>query len=99
MTQQNLKPHEYLGDHVRLQIDDPELNLEKAKDLAKQKARELCSDPMLLSWHNGKTGEFYPNVECGPGHKPPWIVYAEARGGNLTIDVNDGAYLFFYLKL
>ncbi|MBU4388632.1 MAG: AF1514 family protein, partial [Proteobacteria bacterium] len=75
------------------------LDFSKARDLAKGKAGERCNDPMLLSWHNGKTGEFYPRFECGSGDKPPWIVFAEARGGNLTIDINDGEYIFIYLKL
>ncbi|MCJ7616395.1 MAG: AF1514 family protein [Desulfobacterales bacterium] len=26
-------------------------------------------------------------------------MFAEARGGNLTIDINDGEYTFIYLKL
>ncbi|MCG2831296.1 MAG: AF1514 family protein [Desulfobacteraceae bacterium] len=26
-------------------------------------------------------------------------MFAEARGGNLTIDINDGEYIFIYLKL
>ena len=37
-----------------------------------------------------KTGEGYPNIECGKGDKPAWVVYAESRGGDLTIDINDG---------
>jgi hypothetical protein len=37
-------------------------------------------------------------LECGKGDKPAWIVYAESRGGNLTIDINAGQYLFIYLE-
>jgi hypothetical protein len=48
---------------------------------------------------NGKTGEFYPNVDCGAGKKPAWIVFAESRGGNLVVNINNGAYIFFFLKL
>jgi hypothetical protein len=54
---------------------------------------------MLLSWYNGKTNESYPNLECGPGDKPAWIIYAESRGGDLTIDINEGQYVFIYLSL
>jgi len=82
-----------------LQIDDPDLDFSKAKDLAKEKAREHCRDPMLLSWHSGKTGKFYPRFECGGGDTPSWRVFAEARGGNLTIDINNGEYTFIYLQL
>ncbi len=54
---------------------------------------------MLLSWYQGKTGESYLNLECCSGDKPAWIVYAESRGGDLTIDINDGQYVFIYLSI
>ena len=91
--------NEYPVENIKMQIDDPSLDFSRAKDLAKEKARKRCKDPMLLSWKNGKTGEFYPRFECGNRGKPPWIVFSEARGGNLTIDINDGEYIFIYLKL
>ena len=93
------KIKDYPGKHIELKSDKPDIDFEKAKDLAKQKAKETCSDPMLLSWYNGKNGESYPNLECGPGDKPAWIVYAESRGGDLTIDINDGQYVFIYLAI
>ncbi len=89
----------YPGDVVHLHIDDPELGLATAKDRAKEKAREICADPMLLSWKDGKRGVFYPRFECGSAEKPAWLVFAEARGGDLTIDVNDGDFVFVYLRL
>jgi hypothetical protein len=94
----SVSTEEHLGELVALNIDDPDLDLEKAKDAAKAKAREICKDPMLLSWENGKTGTFYTNFECGSSERPAWIVFAEARGGNLTIDVNDGEFVFIFLK-
>ncbi len=90
---------EYPVKYSKIQIDDPHLDFIKAKNLAKEKAKESCKDPMLLSWCNGKTNEFYPRFECGKTDKPPWIVFAEARGENLTIDINDGDYIFIYLRL
>lgn len=92
-------PTQYLGNHINVNIDNPALDFESAKDSAKQKAKSTCADPMLLSWYNGKTGESYPNIECGPGEKPAWIQYAESRGGDLTIDINDGQYVFIFLSL
>ncbi len=96
-----LKPKftDYPGQHIKIIIDNPELDFVEAKDIAKQKAQETCDDPMLLSWYQGKTGESYPNLECGPGDKPAWIVFAESRGGDLTIDINDGQYVFIYLSI
>jgi hypothetical protein len=99
MAQINSTLPEYPGDHITLQIDAPDLDISRATALAKQKARERCNDPMLLSWYCGITGEFYPRFECGYRDKAPWVVFAEARGGNLTIDINDGAYIFIFLQI
>lgn len=92
------KIKDYPGKHIELKIDNPDLEFTEAKDIAKQTAKGVCDDPMLLSWYQGKTGESYPNLECGPGDKPAWIVYAESRDGDLTIDINDGQYVFIYLS-
>ena len=93
------KIKDYPGKHIELTVDQPELDFETAKDMAKEKAKEICADPMLLSWYQGKTGQSYPDLDCGPGDKPAWIVYAESRGGDLTIDINTGQYVFIYLTL
>ena len=93
------KLKKFLGKHIKIRIDDPDLDFAAAKEVAKQKAKETGADPMLLSWLNGKTGESYPDIECGPGDKPAWIVWAESRGGDLTIDINQGQYVFIYLSL
>ena len=84
---------------VDLQIEDPDLDFEMAKDMAKQKSRELRGETMLLSWHNALTGEFYPTFDCGGSDQPAWIVYAESRGANLTLRINGGTYTFMFLKL
>jgi hypothetical protein len=86
------------GKHIKIEIDKTSLDFAETKDLVKQKAKEICADPMLLSWYQGKTGESYPNLECGSGDKPAWIVYAESRGGDLTVDINEGQYVFIYLS-
>ena len=70
------KIEDYPGQHIMLNIDNADLDFEEAKGFAKQKALETGADPMLLSWYQGKTGESYPNLECGPGDKPAWITYA-----------------------
>ena len=95
-----LKPKftDYPGKIIELKSDAADLDFAAAKDLAKQKAGELGDDPMLLSWYQGKTGDFYPTADCGPGDRPPWIVFAESRGADLTIDINEGEYIFIYLS-
>jgi len=54
---------------------------------------------MLLSWNNAETGDYYPAFECGRSGRPGWVVYADARGADLTIDINDGRYTFMFLML
>ena len=83
---------------IKLRIEDPDLNFEKACDLSRIRAREIDKDAMMLAWFNRRNGEGFPDYDCGAGDKPPWRVFADARGGNLTIDVNDGEFIFIYLK-
>lgn len=73
------------------------LGFAQAREIADQKARELGADPMLLAWYEAKSGKFSPPVECCSETKPGWIVYAESRGGTITIDINDEEYVFIYL--
>jgi hypothetical protein len=92
-------PEGYSGKRIKIHIDDPNLDFDKAKKFARQEAQEKCDDPMLLSWYCGKTGESYPNLECGPGDKPAWITYAESRGGDITVDINEGKFVFIFLAI
>ena len=83
---------------VNLQITGRDLSFEEISDLARSRAREINKDAMMLAWFNRRSGEGFPDYDCGAGDKPPWRVFAEARGANLTIDVNDGEFIFLYLK-
>ena len=81
---------------LELRIDDPDLDYIKANEISLKKAKKACADPMLLSCFEKKTGRYFPDIEgCGHG-KPSWIIYAESRGANFTVDINDGAYIFIY---
>lgn len=84
---------------VAVEVNDPDLDLSAASAIAKTNARSINSNAMMLSYHSAKTGEFWPNYECGGGGRPPWIVFAEARGYNLKIDINNGEFEFFYVRL
>lgn len=68
------------GKKIELKIDSPNLDFAEATGIAKQKAKEICADPMPLSRHPGKTGESHPNVACGPGDKRAWIVMPNQEG-------------------
>lgn len=87
-----------IGNRVPIQLDDEALDFTAVHATAKEKAREISTEAMMLSWCNNKKGEYYPNYECGARDKPAWVVAAEARGGDMTIDVNDGKYLFVFLS-
>jgi len=84
---------------VKLTIDDPDLEFNEARAQAKTKALEINRNAMQLAWYNSRTGQGFPDYDCGPGDRPPWQVFADARGGNLTIDINDGTFIFIYLTL
>ena len=89
----------YPRESVAIQVRDENLNLETASAIAKDRARAMDPNAMMLSFHSGKTGEFWPAYECGGGGRPPWIVFAEARGYNLLIDINKGEFEFYYLRI
>ena len=90
---------QYPRETVSLSIADPGLDLAGARALAKQKARTMDRNAMMLSYHSGKTGEYWPSYDCGGAGRPPWIVFAESRGYNLKIDINNGQFEFFYLRI
>ena len=98
MAQLQAASNEYTLDTVRMSVENPDLDLAAASEMAKKKARNMDSNAMMLSYHSHKTGEFWPNYDCGGGGRPPWIVFAESRGYNLKIDINNGEYEFFYLR-
>ena len=87
------------GTVIQIRADSGDLDFTSAKNLAKQKAATLCTDPMLLSWYQGRTGESYPNLECGRDDTPAWILYAVSRNGDISININDGEYIFIFLSL
>nr|WP_321403626.1 AF1514 family protein [uncultured Desulfobacter sp.] len=92
-------PQDQCEEYINMNINLPDLDFAAAKQAAKDRALESCSHPMILSWKNGKTGQTYPDYECGINKEPFWIRYAKGRGANLTIDINDGEYLFMILKI
>jgi Domain of unknown function (DUF5619) len=97
LTPEALK--KFWGNHLKVRVDDGNLDFVSAKKIAKGKARELAEDPMLLSWYSGKSGDFFPRYTCGNWHKPVWILFAESRGADLAVNINDGEYIFLYLSL
>jgi len=94
-THPGQEPHET----VKLTIEDPDLDFNTASERAKAKALEINRNAMQLAWYNGQTDQGFPDYECHPGDRPPWQVFADSRGANLTIDINQGTFLFLYLTM
>lgn len=92
-------PVRYAPEHVKLTVQEPDLDFVRAKEIATREARKRAPNAMLLSWNDRKRGAFYPKFECGSRQRPAWIVFAESRGGNLTVDINDEEYTFIYLMM
>jgi hypothetical protein len=84
-----------LTDPIHMRVSE-ELDLTEARTLADRKAGEVSGDPMLLAWYDRKRGIFSPDVACCGEDKPAWLIYAESRGGNITVDINDEEYVFVY---
>ena len=99
MVQIHTEPGMDAHETVKLTIDEPDLDFNTARDHAKAKALEINSNAMQLAWYNKQTDQGFPNYDCGPGDRPPWQAFADSRGANLTIDVNNGTFLFLYLTM
>lgn len=99
MVQIFSKEEDQAMERLNLSIDDSDFSFLKAKDITKKEALKRCDHPMILSWNNRKTSEYFPAHECGVHEKPFWVRYAEGRGANMVVDFNGGEYTFMVLKM
>jgi hypothetical protein len=81
---------------VHWDVERPRLSL--ARQVADEAARARDIDPMLLSWFEASSGHHSPRVECCRDDKPGWLAYAQSRGGDLVISINNLSYVFVYLR-
>ena len=82
---------------VFIQVEDPDLSFEKAQGAVLERAETYDSNPMLLAWFERKTGRHSPVVECNEeGGDPGWVTYGKSRGGNLSVNINHGEYIFVF---
>ena len=78
-------------------IDEKDLDFETAPEAARRRVRKYDSDPMLLAWYDRDSGKASPEESCEEeGGDPGWVNYAKSHGGNLTVNVNHGAYIFMF---
>jgi hypothetical protein len=89
---------EMLQDPVDIDVPDAPLDFARARAVADRRARELGPEPMLLAWYDRGAGAVSPQVPCCGEAKPGWLTYAESRGGDLVIDINDEAFVFVYRR-
>ncbi len=87
---------EMLPNRLSVSTCGAEIDFDGARRLADEKARERFEEPMLMAWFDSKAQRFSPNVECCQETKPSWLVYAETRGGEFSVDINDLEYVFVY---
>ncbi len=96
MTDTRIVRKEMLIDPIEIDVEDTQFDFAKAKLVADKIARKVTLHPMLLAWFDKKHWRHSPAIVCGCGDKPSWIVYAQTRGGTISIDINDEDYVFLY---
>ena len=86
-----------LPNPVYVLLDKTELDFGRAQDAAKNLAKKLYWDPMLLSWFDKNAGKHSPqDVTCCTEGKPGWVEYAKSRGGDFSVDINYEEYVFIF---
>ncbi len=84
-----------LNNPIEVRIGD-RLDFSTAKFIADRRAREQAAEPMLLAWFDKRSGKFAPAQMCCDRDKPSWLVYAETRGAQIAVDINNEDYVFLY---
>jgi len=87
--------HYVLGDLIIMEEQSGLEGYEEALLAAKKAASDTCSDPTLLAWRDEVDERYWPKYECGKGIQPPWIVWAAARGADLTVRIGSRWYFYF----
>jgi hypothetical protein len=79
----------------RLELPEGDPGFTLAERLAQAIARQLADEAMLIAWFDRAQGKESPEIpECQ--NKPGWIAYAKVHGGDMKVDINQGAYLFIF---
>lgn len=82
---------------IGLTVTGCDLDFDTAQRLARALASRQGAEPMLLAWFDRRRGQASPDIpECQ--RLPGWLAYAQGHGGNLTVDINGGEYLFIFVS-
>jgi hypothetical protein len=84
-------------DPIEMRVEG-HLDFPQAKELASRRAREVADEPMLLAWFDRARGAFSPRITCCREDRPSWLTYAESRGGDLVISLNEGDFVFIFRR-
>jgi hypothetical protein len=80
-----------------VEIDQVNVGFEEAQNAASEHATEFDSNAMLMGWYDSKNQRESPSEMCEAEEtEPGWVTYAKSRGGNFTVNVNNGEYIFIY---
>ena len=80
-----------------IRIDGPSVDFGTARKSADDISKRRLIEPLLIAWYDGIAEKGHPDVhECTD--KPGWQTYAESRGGQLTVNVNDGRFILIYTE-
>jgi hypothetical protein len=96
VTDRRRVTREMLNVPIVVRVEEELLDLNLARTIADRKASEFSVKPVLLAWFEKKTGRHSPNIVYGCQEKPSWLVYAQFRGGSISVDINDEEYVFVY---
>jgi hypothetical protein len=85
-----------------LHPEPPAADHEAALRLAEREARARLGEAMLLSWYD-RDRDFEAPQHVSECHQdsavPGYVDYALHRGAALKIDIEDGRFVFFYMKV
>ena len=97
MQESEIPKKDNLPNPVYVVLDQSGLDFERARDAARNLAKKLYWEPMLLSWYDKNAGKYSPqDVTCSSEGKPGWVEYARSRGGDFTVDINYQEYVFIF---
>ena len=75
---------------------DEEADFNTAYEIAYRTARGHSNDATMLSWFDSVTGRHSPPADCCGEDRPTWLVYAESRGADMSVSINNEKYVFVF---
>lgn len=84
---------------VAIESGNPSLDYAAARKLADEEAARRVIEPLLLAWYD-RDLDFESPAHTSECHErcdvPGYIEYAESRGAEVRVDVDQGRFVFCY---